>query len=239
MGERAPDYKSTETEWGTMYAAYRPADPGQLYYRFAHFMFPFITLTPNGYFEDQLACTLNVPMDDTHTMTYNLGWKKKTRPLETLKNGDWIPGLQPQVEYLPNTTDWFGRHRLAARRENDYFIDRDMQKNVNYSGIQGIGRQDQAMIECMGEIVDRSLEHLAPSDRMIAITRKRLLEAAQALMKDKTVPASVDNPDVYRGARGGAFVAPTSLDWIDAYAEKLKTAKSPLGLLKRLPMAAE
>jgi len=74
---------------------------------------------------------------------------------------------------------------------------------------------------------------------MIAITRKRLLEAAQALMKDKTVPASVDNPDVYRGARGGAFVAPTSLDWIDAYAEKLKTAKSPLGLLKRLPMAAE
>ena len=62
-----------------------------------------------------------------------------------------------------------------ARRENDYLIDRDMQKNVNYTGIQGIGRQDQAMIECMGEIVDRSLEHLAPSDRMIALTRKRLL----------------------------------------------------------------
>ena len=49
------------------------------YYRFAHFMFPFITLTPNGFFEDQVACTLNVPMDDTHTMTYNVAWKKKTR----------------------------------------------------------------------------------------------------------------------------------------------------------------
>ena len=93
MGDRAPDYKSTETDWGTMYAAYRPAEPGTFYYRFAHFMFPFITLTPNGFFEDQVACTLNVPMDDTHTMTYNLAWKKKTRPLETLKNGDWIPGL--------------------------------------------------------------------------------------------------------------------------------------------------
>jgi hypothetical protein len=108
-------------------------------------------------------------MDDTHTMTYNLTWKQKTRPLETLKNGDWIPGLKPEVEYLPNTSDWFGRWRLVARRENDYLIDRDMQKNVNYTGIQGIGRQDQAMIECMGEIVDRSLEHLAPSDRMIAL----------------------------------------------------------------------
>ena len=29
VGDRAPDYKSTETEWGTMYAAYRPADAGQ------------------------------------------------------------------------------------------------------------------------------------------------------------------------------------------------------------------
>jgi hypothetical protein len=127
----------------------------------------------------------------------------------------------------------------VARRENDYLIDRDMQKNVNYTGIQGIGRQDQAMIECMGEIVDRSLEHLAPSDRMIAITRKRLIEAAQTLMKDGKVPATVDNPDIYRGARGGAFIASAKIDWLDAYAEKLQTALSPLGLLNRLPMAAE
>ena len=239
VGDRAPDYKATETEWGTMYAAYRPAEPGQLYYRFAHFMFPFITLTPNGSFEDQVACTLNVPMDDTHTMTYNLAWKQKTRPLETLKNGDWIPGLKSDVEYLPNTNDWYGRHRLVARRENDYFIDRDMQKNDNFSGIQGIGRQDQAMIECMGEIVDRSLEHLAPSDRMIALTRKRVLAAAQEFRDTGKLPATVDNPDIYRGARGGAFVTSEKIDWLDAYAEKLKTARSPLGMLSRLPLAAE
>jgi phthalate 4,5-dioxygenase oxygenase subunit len=110
---------------------------------------------------------------------------------------------------------------------------------VNYTGIQGIGRQDQAAVECMGDIVDRSLEHLAPSDRMIAITRKRLLQAAQDLMNDKKTPPMVDNPDLCRGARGGAFVASASLDWLDAYAEKLQTAKSPLGLLNRLPLAAE
>lgn len=239
VGDRAPDYKATETEWGTMYAAYRPAEPGQYYYRFAHFLLPFITFTPNGSFEDQIACTFNVPMDDTHTMTYNLAWKKKTRPLETLKNGDWIPGLAPDMKFLPDTTDWYGRHRLVARRDNDYFIDREMQKHVNYTGIQGIGRQDQAAVECMGEIVDRSLEHLAPSDRMIMITRKRLIEAAEKYAKDGVVPSTVDNPDICRGARGGAFVAPTQLDWLDAYREKLQTALSPLGLLNRLPMAAE
>ena len=32
---------------------------------------------------------------------------------------------------------------------------------------------------------------------MIAITRKRLLEAAQELMNEKKVPATVDNPDIY------------------------------------------
>ena len=237
--DRAPDYKATETDWGTMYAAYRPAEPGDYYYRFAHYMLPFFTLTPNGSFEDQVACTMNVPMDDTHTMTYNLAWKKKTRPLETLKNGDWIPGIAPDMKFLPNTNDWYGRHRLVARRENDYFIDRDMQKNVNYTGIQGIGRQDQAAVECMGEIVDRSLEHLAPSDRMIAITRKRLIDACQKLMNDKVVPPLVDNQDLCRGARGGSFVAAARLDWLDAYAEKLQTALSPLNLLNRLPLAAE
>ena len=119
---------------------------------------------------------------------------KKTAPLQTLKNGDWIPGLKPDMEYLPNTNDWHGRHRLVARRENDYFIDREMQKHENYTGIQGIGRQDQADVECMGEIVDRSLEHLAPSDRMIAITRKRLLEACQKLMKDRHGAAAGRRP---------------------------------------------
>ena len=63
-----------------MYAAYRPADPGSLYYRFAHFMFPFITLTPERLLRGSARpCTLNVPMDDTHTMVYNFGWTKKTR----------------------------------------------------------------------------------------------------------------------------------------------------------------
>ena len=146
------------------------------------------------------------------------------------------------LRYLPATSDWHGRFRLVPRKDNDYEIDRGTQaRNESYSGIQSIGRQDQACVESMEEIVDRSLEHLAPSDRMIAVTRKRLLQAAQELMNEKKVPATVDNPDIYRGARGGAFVAPIEQDWLDAYAEKLQTAKSPLGLLdrNRLPLAAE
>ena len=53
-------------------------------------------------------------------------------------------------------------------------------------------------------IVDRSFENLAPSDRMIAITRRRIIAAAQAHQKDGTVPSTVDRPELMRGARGGS-----------------------------------
>ena len=34
-----------------------------------------------------------------------------------------------------------------------------------------------------------------------------------------------------RGARGGSFIAPDSLDWLDAYAEELRKAQSPMSFL--------
>src|SRR5260370_6803162 len=38
--DRAPDYKATEPEWGTMYAAYREADPATFTSRFPPSLFP-------------------------------------------------------------------------------------------------------------------------------------------------------------------------------------------------------
>ena len=69
---RAPDYHVTDTDCGTMYAAYRPAEPGQTYWRFANFMLPFWTQTPQGKFTEHLHNRAWVPMDDTHTMFVSL-----------------------------------------------------------------------------------------------------------------------------------------------------------------------
>jgi len=43
---RAPEYHVTDTNYGTMYCAYRAAEAGQTYWRFANFLFPFWTQTP-------------------------------------------------------------------------------------------------------------------------------------------------------------------------------------------------
>ena len=78
---RAPEYHVSTTDWGTMYTAHRPAQPGHTYYRFAHFAMPFWTLFPNGPLADNIIAQAWVPMDDTHTMSFNLSWKRRTPPL--------------------------------------------------------------------------------------------------------------------------------------------------------------
>ena len=79
------------------------------------------------------------------------------------------------------------------------------------------------------------MSRLAPKRAAAPAPQDDVLAAAYR----KKVPATVDNPDIYRGARGGSFVASAKLDWLAAYAENLQTAKSPLGLLTRMAMAAE
>jgi len=227
--ERAPRYHVQDTEWGTMYAAWRPAEADSLYYRFSHFMFPFYTLPPDGNFGDLVQVGIWVPMDDTHCMVFTIFWSKRTLGMRVLRDGNPIPGCVAPMDYLPDDGSWFGRWRLAAGPHNDYMIDRDSQAADGiYSGISGLATQDQAVTESMGDIVDRSFEHLAPSDRMITRTRRRLLMAVRAFKDEGVLPPGVDSPQYCQGARGGAFLAPASQDWHQAYLENLDRIVRPL-----------
>jgi hypothetical protein len=69
----------------------------------------------------------------------------------------------------------------AKRVERLSYRSRGATERTIYTGITHIAMQDQAITESMGEIVDHSFEHLAPSDQMITRTRRRLLLAARAL----------------------------------------------------------
>lgn len=226
--ERAAQYQVRSTDWGTMYAAYRPAGPGRYYYRFAHMVMPFWTLFPNGPFAGNILAQGWVPMDDTHTMVFTLMWKGATPPLQKKLDGSHIPHLFRESPMQPNTTDWFGRWRTVAGAQNDYLIDREMQRTVSFSGISGLFPQDSAMTESMDPIVDRALEHLVPSDRMIVMTRRRLYEAAWALQEHGTVPPLVDDPQTAAAVRSGEIVAPADRDWLAVYDSCIAEARHPL-----------
>lgn len=231
---RAPAFQVSDTDWGTMYCAQRDTGNGDTYWRFAHFGLPFWTWIPQGAFSDRVMARAWVPMDDTHTMFVSLNWTKASRSMP-LADGKPIPGATPVLEFQPNTTDWYGRHRPVQDAANDYLIDREAQRNDTiYTGISYIHMQDQAITESMGDIVDHSFEHLGPSDQMIARTRRRLLMAARALRDKGTVPPSVDDARMYQRIRSGERVSALS-DWQAAYDEGMKLALRPVDF----PLAAE
>ena len=63
-------------------------------------------------------------------------------------------------------------YRAIRNRDNDWMIDRQVQKYETFTGIEGINTQDQAVQESMGGIVDRSTENLSASDMAIVVARR-------------------------------------------------------------------
>jgi len=229
---RAPDYHVAEAPWGTTYAAHRPADPGQTYWRVANFMFPFWTQTPAGAFPTHVGARAWVPMDDEHTMFVHLHWKAASPSVPAARRDGTVPAHLKRVnDYLPNETGWYGRWRLSASEDNDWQIDRAAQRaGRSFTGIGNIHLQDQAVTESMGPIIDHDLENLGFSDRMIALTRRRLLQAARAWRAGEAVPPGVDDAALYLTARSGFFLCEDGLDWREAYARQVKTAARPAAL---------
>jgi phthalate 4,5-dioxygenase len=229
--DRAPRYQVVDTEYGAMYAAYRPAGEGQAYWRYAQFLFPFYVMIPSGVMGLQIWTRAWVPMDDEHVMFFSMHhantFAQRGLPPRALDSNASSPtaeaaALAIPMRMQPNTTDWLGRFRLVQNASNDYLIDRGKQRRgEDYTGIPGIHQQDQAVTESMGPIYDRSQEHLGSSDVMLIRVRRRLLAAAEALVSGSATPPGVDHPEAY-AVRGGGVLLPNGADWLEATAELRK-----------------
>ena len=220
---RAACYEVTDTDFGVMYGAYRPAEPGTDYWRIANFLFPFYAMVPTGVLGLEVRVRAWVPMDDGHTLAITIS---QGQPPASRNAGRQVVG---PPETLPNTTDWYGRFRCVADAGNDYLIDRKAQKTISYTGIGSIFMQDQAVTESMGPIYDRTNEHLGTSDLMVIRTRKRLIDAAKALRDTGRIPPGVDDPRVY-AVRSGGVVLPRGADWVEATKELRKAEVKHSGL---------
>ncbi|MEE8518904.1 MAG: Rieske 2Fe-2S domain-containing protein [Dehalococcoidia bacterium] len=210
-------YDSKDSPFGTSYGAYRPAEEGTTYWRTAHYLFPFYTLTPTPAAGSAITMRIWVPVDDDHVVFWIIaaGGNPSTDDPGSARAGD---------AFLPDTDGWLGRHRTVQQAENDYQIDREFQKNVMFAGIKGsFMMHDVVATESMGVTTDRSREHLGVSDEMIIRTRRRMLEAARALEDGNVAPPGVDDPDVYV-TRSGWMILPNGADWWEALQEAYKSA---------------
>jgi phthalate 4,5-dioxygenase len=154
-----------------------------------------------------------VPVDDEHTNVYNfMCGSDEACALEP----DFVERIEAgygrgEHDYIPGTFS------LKANLENDYFIDRQMQKRATFTGIRGINTQDIALQEGMGAIVDRAREFLGTSDRAIVVMRKLLLEAANAVARGEAPRGS--DAATFRDVRPYDAVLPAESDWRRYFAD--------------------
>jgi phthalate 4,5-dioxygenase oxygenase subunit len=223
--QREGHFSVRDTEFGASYGCYRPAEEDTYYWRIAHVLFPFYAVPPQGALESKVQLNAYVPMDDEHTLQWEIFVSVEAGPRGSFgtemagstKREDTARerGVQrrPGANYLPHTTGWHGRFNLDQNLGNDYFVDRESQRSGrSYSGIPGVRQQDMAVTETMGPIYNRTGEHLGTSDSMIIRARRRWIEAARALQDHGILPPGVDDPTMYR-QRSGEVLLPRSVDW--------------------------
>jgi hypothetical protein len=154
-----------------------------------------------------------VPIDDTTHWVFNFMY---ARDGGLLDHADCLrqehrTGRGPE-DYIPGT------YKLIQNRSNDWLIDREVQRKVNYTGIIGTNTQDMAIQETMGAVYDRTKEHLGTSDSAVIATRRLLLQAVRDVAAGKAPAGSRGEAD---GVRPNEAVVPTNVAWAEAFKDGL------------------
>lgn len=214
--DRAPRLEVERTSYGFRYVGIRDVGEIGTYLRLYQFVLPFHQFRSqqivrrkgkDGGSREAIPIEKGhmwVPMDDHNTMIYN--WMlavDEDKPLtpEFIAKQETSAGRGPDGETAV-------RRRT---RENDWLIDREVQRRQTYTGIKGVNTQDLAVQESMGPVVDRSREHLGSSDKAIIAYRRVLLDVLRDF-EQGVEPLGVD-PKTYRKVRSADIVIPKDVRW--------------------------
>jgi phthalate 4,5-dioxygenase oxygenase subunit len=217
IADGAPQLTVKPTDYGFCYGARRSTDDGQYYWRVTQWLLPTYSLIPSKDFPRGGRCW--IPIDDTHISVLQYTYHPD-RPLtpEEVRARQSSPEIEPVRYRLPHGFV-IDICRDVRNADNDYRIDREMQRTQNFTGISVIRSQDTAMTESMGAIADRTQEHLGTSDVAVIAARRRLLQMARDL-QDGIEPTAALRPEGYN-VRAVDMVAPESdfFRFMDLYAD--------------------
>jgi phthalate 4,5-dioxygenase oxygenase subunit len=210
--DRAPKFEVVESPGGLYIGARRNAEEGHYYWRITQWIMPWYTMVP-PYGDNALNAHAWVPIDDENCFTWTFTYHP-TRPLSETELSVMREGGGIHVKLVPGT------FRPIINKDNDYLIDRALQKSGRtYSGVSGIAMQDASLQESMGPIADRAKENLVSTDNAIIMARHRLRRAAIALQKGTEPPGIT--PEGQR-VRSATFVLPVDVPFDQAKGDDLK-----------------
>jgi hypothetical protein len=204
--DRHPRFEVLETGYGHVVAARRDAGPDAYYWRISQYLLPVYQMIP-AQPGTPISGHAWVPIDDENCWAWSMTWHPD-RPLSETELASYRSGagIHAAVD---------SAYRPLANKDNDYLIDRELQRTRTYSGIRGIGEQDMACQESMGPIYDRTREHLGSSDTAVIAMRRLILRLARELQQDGTEPLAACRPELYR-VRPAAFVLDRAAGWLEA-----------------------
>ena len=201
--DTAPVWKILPTPSGFMACNGRRVDAERRYWRLNQFLLPFYTMIPPHPNDAQLV-RMWVPMTDERCWVLCATFRPD-RPLGEDELAAWINGDNSHRRVVPGTT------LPTERLDNDYLIDRALQKTHSFTGIAGVRAQDAMVAETAGPIADRTREHLGSSDRAVVAMRRALIDAASACAERGVRPEGSTAPHLYR-VRATQTVLPHDLD---------------------------
>ena len=181
---------------GLVLGASRQADDSQLYWRITQFMMPNHSLAPNTFPGETCQGNSWVPIDDRSCWVFCFAYQLE-RDLSQSERDRLAAGqgifAEVDEDFVP-----------LRRRENDYLLDRDMQRGSNFTGIHGISEQDAAIADSQGFIADRSRELLGQTDLGVVRFRRIMLQAVADRLAGKA-PHGSNNAEAYRVRSGDAM----------------------------------
>jgi phthalate 4,5-dioxygenase len=202
-------YDVVPTDFGFVAGTGRATDDGRMNWTANVMLLPFhklIATTPIG-------AHVWVPLDDETTMNWCIEYLPD-RPLTDADLATSKTWHNIHAELLP------GSDRAALNRDNDYRIDRPLQRSgASYTGIKGIGMQDCSIQESMGPVADRTIEHLGVSDTIIIRLRRLLLKTLQDVAAGGPVPGL--DPQSWR-VRSARFTVPRERTFADVVEDHVK-----------------
>ena len=210
-----------EADYGLMYAAEREEEDGNVYWRTTNFMFPFYGMFPGS--PTSVPLSIYVPIDDHHTLHMGVRWHPTAKMTGALwpsadlptNKGELVEGMGPMRPEQKGKfySDWWPE----ARIDTDFLMDLESKK-LNVTGIPSVRLQDAAVLQSMGPIMDRTVEHLCTTDAAIIKVRRKLIAAAKNLRDNGVIPPGVDNPEWYN-LRTCNTSLPRGTDWEDELAD--------------------
>jgi phenylpropionate dioxygenase-like ring-hydroxylating dioxygenase large terminal subunit len=181
VNDTRPSFEVVGTDGGMVVGVRRQADADNYYWRITPWVAPsFCAVAPRA--RHPLQVHHWVPIDDEHCWVINISYHP-TRPLTEAEIEAMHGNAGVHLENIPGT------YIPLGNKQNDHLMDREAQRDGrSFSGILGISRQDMAMQESPGPIVDRTEENLVITDKAIIFLRQCLLKAAQANRDGKPIP---------------------------------------------------